>query len=983
AAVRLKKLEEDTEAERAAHLETKFNAEIIQLRIRDLEGALQLEKASQAEALLNLEMLKNEFEEVESTCEREKHNIQVNLEKLNILERECFSTNKQMNEEIGEKNKKIKDLSEKLEDSEKTCRELQKELAMVRQRPKHQVFLTETYENNMRELELLLDSFAMSGQQTAGTCKDKDKPGSFPILETLRCTLTAYQNKLEDRSNKVMLALFRSILKFLTAFLFPAPVLQEAQDNLADANKELNHLHTKCADRETLIGTLKMELQNVQQCLEKEKLHATESENEIRKLTRAYQKDMEEKLAFLRSLYQRLVAGCVLIKQPEGILDRFSSSELCAVLQENVDALISDLSRANEKISHLEQLCKSKSDTVEELQQKLADAFSKTAEQLKAQESCWQKQSKYVEQQYLSLLGEFRARAQEYQEKAQKNKEKNCVLEKRQEKLSLENVSVKNTLMQVQKEHSALLAGCALLAGALYPLYGRWCAMCSQKDLLRDQVNISELVHQEIRTIARALSDAGEYNQDEAKLKKRKFKGLIRVFRRGVIAVLAANRLKILAQSSSCLFSWENGFKEGIGILVCVGHSKGKHNLSSHEEGQIHCVEALNWFTSSKLLAAITSSVTELQDVLNKTGPKPWCSGHLLVRAATNSFSKLMDKLNVMMEAVSLHNSGSFTYLEKDSLLHRLSHGLRKINTQALEAGWCEGLSIMDITVSLQKQISEFTQRLHTAEVERRSLRLTLAEFKWNFSEMKKEADKVQSLQEQLNMFQESKMITHERFESAYQELINALHREHKAQVLLSEQAQQLQELNDKLELHSSEEADKNQVLSETVKRLSEAKMELRRKDQSLHELNRLLTQLEQDKRRLKESIHDAESALHMAAKDKELIISHMKFVETTLCKVRDQTLLSWTAASRNDFTLRLPKLHLETFAVEGLKGRPEVVAFQAMVKSFMDIYQLASSRIDRLVRETAPRQLHTGGLKSKFQTTCPPESLELVSLLF
>ncbi|KAK4817032.1 hypothetical protein QYF61_026038 [Mycteria americana] len=133
----------------------------------------------------------------------------------------------------------------------------------------------------------------------------------------------------------------------------------------------------------------------------------------------------------------------------------------------------------------------------------------------------------------------------------------------------------------------------------------------------------------------------------------------------------------------------------------------------------------------------------------------------------------------------------------------------------------------------------------------------------------------------------------------------------------------------------------------ETFKRLSEAKMELRRKDQSLRQLNRLLTQLEQDKRRLKESIHVAESALCMAAKDKELIISHMKSVEATLHKVRDQTLLSRTAATRNDFTLQLPKLHLETFAVEGLKGRPEVVAFQAMIKSFMDVYQLASSRID------------------------------------
>ncbi|KAM9367327.1 coiled-coil domain-containing protein 171 [Phaethornis superciliosus] len=986
ATVRIKKLEENIEAERAAHMESKFNSEIIQLRVRDLEGALQLEKASQAQALLDLEMIKKEFKEVENAYEREKHNAQENLEKLNVLERECFSINKQMNEKIEEKKKVIQDLSERLGSSENTCRELQEELAMAK---KHQVFLTETYENNMRELELLLDSFAMSGQRTAGIHKDKDEPRSLSVLETLRCNLTAYQNKLEDTSNELgkMKALCAKLKKELEIskekLCASSQDLKEAQDHLADANKELNHLHTKCVERETLIGSLKMELQNVQQCWEKEKVRATEFENEIQKLTMAYQEDMEEKLTFLHGLYQHLVAGCVLIKQPEGILDGFSWSELCAVLQENVDALILDLSRANEKISHLEYVCKSKSDTIKDLQQSQKDAFSKMVEQMRTQESCWQKQKKYLEQQYSSLLGEVHARAQEFQETAEKNKEKVYALERRWEKLGLENISVKNTLLKVQKEHSSLLVACALLAGALYPLYGRSCAMSSQRDLLQDQVNIYELVKQEIRTLVHALSDVEEKNQDETKLKKRKFIGLIHVFRRGVIAVLAANRLKVLAQSSSSLFSWANGFKGGIGILVCMGDSKGKHNLSSHEEEQIQYVEALSWFTSSNLLAAIISSVTELQDVINKTDPKPWLSGHLLLSAARNSFSKLMDKLDVIMETVPLDSSRSLTYLEKDSLVQRLAHGLHKINTQALEAGLCDRLPIMKSIASLQKQILEFTQRLHSAEVERRSLRLKLAEFKCNFSEMKKEADKSQSLQKQLNMFKQSKLIAPERLESACEELNNALHRERQAQVLLNEQAQQLQELNNKLELHSSEEADKTQVLSETVKRLSEAKMELRRKDQSLRQLNRLLTQLEQDRLRLKENIHDAESALCMAAKEKELIISHMKFVEATLHKVKDQTLLSRTAATRNDFTLQLPKLHLETFAVEGLKGRPEVVAFQAMIKSFMDVYQLASSRIDMLVRKTASHQLHNAALKPKLQAACLHESqgLQLVSL--
>ncbi|XP_064358528.1 coiled-coil domain-containing protein 171 isoform X2 [Dromaius novaehollandiae] len=982
ATVRIKKLEENIEAERAAHLESKFNSEIIQLRIRDLEGALQVEKASQAEALSNLEMIKKEFKEVENAYEREKRNAQENLEKLNILEREYFSTNKQLNEEIEEKKKVITDLSDRLWDNEKSSKELQNELAMAK---KHQAFLTETCENNMRELELLLDSFAMSGQRTAGTCKDKDKPPSpSVVLETLRCTLTDYQNKLEDTSNELgkikplyeMMSVELEVTKEKICSL--SQDLKEAQDNLADANKELNHLHTKCADRETLIGTLKMELQNVLQCWEKEKVRATESENEIQKLTRAYQKDMEEKLTFLHNLYQHLVAGCVLIKQPEGILDRFSWPELCAVLQENVDALILDLSRANEKISHLEYVCKNKSDTMKELQQTQEDAYNKMAEQMKAQESCWQKQKKDLEQQYSGLLGEVHARAQKYQETAEKNKERFSILEKKREKLALENVHVKNILTQIQKEHSSLLAACALMAGALYPLYGRSCALSSQRDLLQDQVNIYDLVNQEIRTLVHALSDVEEKKQDEAKIKKRKFKSLIRIFRKGVIAVLAANRLKIIGQSCSALFSWVDGFKEGVGILVCVGDSKG------NKKEQIHCVEALSWFSSSDLLAAIISSVAELQDVVSKTDPNSWLSGHLLVSAARNSFSKLMEKLNVIMETVPLDSSRSITYVEKDSLVQRLARGLHKINVQALKAGLCDRLPIMKSIASLQKQIFEFTQRLHTAEVERRSLRLELAEFKRNLNEMKKEADKAQSLQEQLNMFKQSKLITNERFESACEELNHALHREHQAQMLLNEQAQQLQELNNKLELHSSEEADKNRILSETVKSLSKAKMELRRKDQSLRQLNRLLTQLEQDKRRLEESIHDAESALCMAAKDKELIASHMKSVEATLLKVRDQTLLSRTAATRNDFTLQLPKLHLETFAVEGLKGGPEVVAFQAMIKSFMDVYQLASSRVGMLEREIASHQLHIAALKSELQTAClrESESLQLLHMI-
>nr|XP_008101379.1 PREDICTED: coiled-coil domain-containing protein 171 isoform X4 [Anolis carolinensis] len=918
ATARIKKLEENVEAERAAHLESKFNSEIIQLRIRDLEGALQVEKASQAEALSEVGMIKAKFKEVENAYEREKHNAHEAFEKLNMLEREYFSINKHLNEEIEEKKKAIIDLSEKLQDNEKDYKELQDELLLTKKR---QVFLTETCENNVRELELVLDSFTVSGQRTAGIRKDKDKPPSFTlVLETLRRTLTDYQNKLEDASNEVK----------------KRAILSEKMVKDYDSSQQ----------------QLKSQAQ-----------------------------ELQEKLTFLHTLYQHLVAGCVLIKQPEGILDKFSWPELCTVLQENVDAMILDLNKANEKISHLEYVCKNKSDTMRELQQTQEDTFSKVAEQMKAQESCWLKQKKELEQQYSGLLGEVHARAQKYQEMAEKAKEKFAATEKVQEQLLLENSHFKSALAQTQKEHRSLLAACALLSGALYPLYCRACALSTQRDLLQDQVNTCDLIKQEIRTLANALSEAEERKQSDGKRKqKRHHRGLIHLFRKSVIAVLAAHRLQMLGQSYSSLFSWVDNYREGIGILVCVGDSKDVPNLSRHQKEQIRSLQAFNWFTSHDLLAAVLSSMVELQEVVGKTDLNSWISGHLLTSAARNSFSKLMDKLCLVMEVTPAGSSRSITYAEKDSLVQKLARGLHKINAQALKAGMSDGGPVTKSIASLQKQIFEFTQRLHTAEVERRSLRLELTEFKRNLNEMKKEADKAQSLQEQLNVFKQSKLITHERFESACEELNNALLREQQAQMLLNEQAQQLQELQYKLELHSCEEADKNHTLSEAVKSLSEAKMELRRKDQSLRQLNRHLTQLEQDKRRLEESIHDAESALRMAAKEKESIARNMKSVESTLQNVRDQISLSRTAATRNDFTLQLPKLHLETFAMEGLKGGPEVVAFQAMIVSFMDVYQLVGSRVSTLEREIASHHHHIAALKSELQTACLRENESLSS---
>ncbi|NXB44489.1 CC171 protein, partial [Leucopsar rothschildi] len=288
--------------------------------------------------------------------------------------------------------------------------------------------------------------------------------------------------------------------------------------------------------------------------------------------------------------------------------------EFCELLRENVEALILNFHEANKRISHLEYICKHKTYTVNNLQRNQKDALAKMSEQLKAQEHCWQKEKKYLEHQYSNLLAEVRARAQECEEISQKSRQKLYGLEQICEKLAHENNSVRNALSLAHKERSSLLAACALLSGALCPLYSRVCAMSSQRDILQVQVNLHELVNQKIRSLLYGLPTM-ENNQEEER--RRRAKHLIYVFRRAVIAVLAANRLRILAQYSCFLFLWTDGSRGSTRIQVCVGESRGRHHMSRFEEEGVDSIEALDWLTSSNLYTAIISSFSELQDVLS------------------------------------------------------------------------------------------------------------------------------------------------------------------------------------------------------------------------------------------------------------------------------------------------------------------------------------------------------------------------------
>ena len=54
---------------------------------------------------------------------------------------------------------------------------------------------------------------------------------------------------------------------------------------------------------------------------------------------------------FLHSLYQRMLTGQVYVSSPDSALSRYSWSDMCNLVSEQVSAQLSELNRANERVS--------------------------------------------------------------------------------------------------------------------------------------------------------------------------------------------------------------------------------------------------------------------------------------------------------------------------------------------------------------------------------------------------------------------------------------------------------------------------------------------------------------------------------------------------------------------------------------------------------------------------------------------------------
>ncbi|XP_076580925.1 coiled-coil domain-containing protein 171 isoform X2 [Chaetodon auriga] len=905
---RVKSLESSVEAERAAHLESRFNSEIVQLRVRDLEAALAVERSGQQEAQCGLELLRAQFREVERAYGLERERSSSTECAQERLQKELEQCKSDLSVALEKERKSTCDLTQRLEEER---RQHAITHTLLEQAAQRQSDSQEAFINCVTHIRETLQQHNSTGARPPAKDDGNQSPYA-EVLQLLKTTLGALQHRLETADCQIHDLLFASerlqeenqTLRQLTSD--QSQQMEKSQQAIVSLEEEVTRLRQESSNWSTQSRRLQAELE-----AERE-----ERERDFQKITNLHLKESKAHLSFLYCIYQRLLAGCILLDQPQSILGNFTWQELCDVINEQVDQLTSDLRKANDKIAHLQSVCEKKSVCVRELQRSQECVLSRLEESVRRREEAWSSQHTHTVTQLQSELQVCRSEC--------------AALRDHASSLASDLSRLRGVLCRSRGETASFLSACALLAGALKHAHHRLRALSEQKTLLSRRLAERERLEEEVRRLAGALG--GEEDEEEARGERRR--RAVRRWKRSVCAVLAARRWRVLAKRTTVLFRVERG-GGGTAVCVCRGSNtatrRGQKGLSTDEdddEGREGV--CARWLRSKRLSSTVLSSMADLQGVLTGTGSSP----PDVMSASRSALSRLLDHILDQSDTARCR-------LDEDTLS-------RPTPPQP---------DMKALVSTLQQHFLLFSQRLHSAEVERRSLRLEVSNLKRGLRQERQES---------------CRTVPAERFHSVCVELRQALSREQEAQTLIQEQT-------DQLHAHTAEQSDTQHTLSRTAQSLSEARRELSRKERSLRILGKHLSGVQRERKQLEERLQRVEDELRDANRRKDGLISSMKAAETSYREVRESLLKSRHSLSAQPRPLLLPREHLESSGAESIMGAPEMTACQTLLSTFSQLYQTCSSRIDWLQQEVSAHHSHVAALRSELQDVCLRDNLAYV----
>ncbi|XP_055085200.1 coiled-coil domain-containing protein 171-like [Periophthalmus magnuspinnatus] len=871
---RIKTLESNIEAERAAHLESKFNSELVQLRLRDLEAVLAVEQSNLQEATCSVEKLREHIQDAEKKREQEQQRSSQTLAQLHRLQLEFEQCKSDLSAAAATEKRTTSDLNVALETEKRVTSCLKEQLEDEKRRQ-------ESTESQLQQVTVNINrykNFVQDVKETLQQHLEEDSGSWSPdeTLEKLKTMLLSQKRRQEEANKQVEELLFASEqlldnneeLKTLNSQ--QKTQIEESERLSAELKQEVTRLQTEGCDWSNVTRQLQAELQRERDERRRER---DETEERMSVMKQQQREQDEARVSSLHALLQRL--------QPQSIMGSLSWDELWIRVGERAEQINADLHQAKNQVSSLQSVLSRLEDKVRRREADLKRQHQQTVSELQRHLQSSRSECRSLQDHVTSLTSD---------------------------------------LSSLCDQSGRFQWACLLLGGALAHAQTRLRRLSEQKTFLCRGLAERDALEQEVRSLVEALeADEGDTQQQQEEKKKQRAR---RRWRRVLNVVTVLRKWCVLGKRSRVLFRAQVDGAGAVGVALC-GEATARNEGQNEETGSGETCLA-QWLRSKHLSSVVLSSMSDLQGALSGSSPQS------VLSAVQSASSRLLGHL--------LDQSDAATVTSKRGC------PTRRVTVRP---------HMKELVSSLQQHFLDFSQRLHSTEVERRSLRLDLNNLRRATKKKEQEANK---------------MVSSERFDSVCSELQGALCREQEAQALMQELNSQLNALRHNMESLNAQKTEAQETHDHTAQLLAHARREVSRKERSLRILGKHLSVVQKEKRQLEERLREAQDELQNTTKRKERLIELMTTAERSCTQFRESLVQSRRPLCSKPRPLTLPESPSGT---ESIMGDPGVAACQSLLSSVALLSQTFSSRADWLEQEVSAHQSHVTALRSELQDAC------------
>jgi chromosome segregation ATPase len=940
AKVKVRSLEEAIEAERAAHLETKFGVEILQLRLRELEGSLQQEKIAKLEAENNRDKLNSKLTEMQKALDEA---LKLKSETYNDIKRsegEFGLYKKQMLSELEGKQAVIKKLSDHMNAHQKDFAELKRELAKAQ---KHQISLEEVYNSSVQELQFLHQTFQADEEKKKGqvASSKKEVPKSSRshghLIEGLKQILINSKRKQDQLTSDIHKS--QAQIETLTSELNTLKKtstsknkdFETCQKELSKVNKEYAKTKAELEDVQTGLCKLQKELQATREALNSERQKTLKLAERTDETAEDFQRSNQMTMDFLLGLYQQLATS-----QRRSSLSNLTScattNDLFRLIREQVNSLITTTQELDTRVCQLDSELKGKQELIQELQSVQEEEIGRLYGISEGNNEQWRQQKEELEKQYKQMIVDYQHAQKKLQSLADQAWDKLRVSSSLQQGLEAECIQQRQQLASAQRDIQSLLAAYALLASLFHPLCERYVALGRQRHLQSIRLERHAQFRDQVADVVESL--AADRGLDGVEKLKKKRHPLL-VFRTGAICVIAANRLQALRARSCQLYVLDDPLPGICRIPVYCGDTGGEFTPKTHAKS------AMDWLTSANLMTKTLAVTSELSTVLDNVKKGEVADGQALTVS-----KKCLYKMAYQLQGTfpALPSDAADHNKHRASLCSLLRRGLMSVlRGYAAKNEFVPQKDLPTLTMQLQEQLLALTERLHTAEKERRDVRVELTKLRQEKEAWAATASTVAQLKQEMESLRGQIERQRSDAESRTEKEINS----------------HVSKLKDENAQLQSELERKQQAVADGARELAELKNSVKRHEQHVRQLNKQLVQMEQERKQLKQNVGDAETALNTAARDKELIVTYVKTIESLLIA------LSSGPMPGNINQVQAAD-HLPTS-----KPSTELKACQHLVETFVLTQKPLVAKISCLQEEIELEKKHSQKLKQELTDIC------------